>query len=65
MLTTHSPVIFGIIQPEQILCFTREAGGTRIIPGREHPLLHSRHQKVRERSMLSRAQAGQQAPMPH
>ncbi len=64
MLATHSPVIFGIIQPDQILCFTREAGGTRIIPGQEHPLLYSRQQKA-QRSMMSRGPGGVPTPMPH
>jgi predicted ATPase len=40
LLATHSPVMLGLAQPEQILCFARtESGATDIVTGTEHPAL--------------------------
>lgn len=40
LLATHSPVILGLAEPEQVLCFNRtEQGVTDIVLGSEHPRL--------------------------
>jgi predicted ATPase len=40
LLATHSPVIFSLASPEQILCFSKtESGSVDIIRGKEHPNL--------------------------
>lgn len=40
LLATHSPVILGIVEPEQVLCFAKTAEGeTDITRGSEHPAL--------------------------
>jgi predicted ATPase len=40
LLATHSPVMLGLAEPEQILCFARtESGATDIVTGTEHPAL--------------------------
>jgi predicted ATPase len=40
LLATHSPVVLGIAEPAQVLCFARtESGATDIVPGDEHPAL--------------------------
>ncbi len=40
LLATHSPVILGLVEPEQILCFTKTPdGATDIVQGSEHPAL--------------------------
>ncbi len=40
LLATHSPVILGLTEPGQLLCFARTAAGaTDIIPGDRHPRL--------------------------
>ena len=40
MLATHSPVVLGIANPSQVLCFARnESGATDIVPGNRHPAL--------------------------
>jgi hypothetical protein len=40
LLATHSPVVLGIANPSQVLCFARnESGATDIVPGNRHPAL--------------------------
>jgi predicted ATPase len=40
MLATHSPMILGIAEPEQVLCFAKnEEGATDIVRGDLHPML--------------------------
>jgi predicted ATPase len=40
LLATHSPVILGLAEPDQVLCFSRtEQGETDIVLGSEHPRL--------------------------
>ena len=40
LLATHSPVILGCAEPEQILCFKKDkSGATDIVLGSEHPAL--------------------------
>lgn len=40
LLATHSPLLVGLAQPAQILCFSKlESGAIDIIRGDEHPLL--------------------------
>ncbi|MBX6377977.1 MAG: ATP-binding protein [Clostridia bacterium] len=40
LLATHSPVIVGLAEPDQVLCFAKtEEGTTDIVRGSEHPAL--------------------------
>lgn len=40
LLATHSPVILGLAQPHELLCFVKNsAGATNIIKGDQHPAL--------------------------
>jgi predicted ATPase len=40
LLATHSPIILGMAQPGQILCFARDrSGATDVVSGEEHPAL--------------------------
>ncbi len=40
LLATHSPVILGLVEPEQLLCFAKAPdGATDIVQGSEHPAL--------------------------
>ena len=40
LVATHSPILLGLAQPQDILCFNRsDEDGTIIIPGNEHPVL--------------------------
>ncbi len=39
LVASHSPVFLGIVPPKHFLIFLKQAGSTRIIPGREHPVL--------------------------
>ena len=40
LLATHSPVVLGVAEPEQVLCFSKtEGGATDIVLGSEHPQL--------------------------
>lgn len=40
LVATHSPVLLGLVEPEQILCFAKNAeGATDIVRGDEHPML--------------------------
>jgi predicted ATPase len=40
LLATHSPVILGMVEPQQVLCFAKTPDGvTDIVRGDEHPLL--------------------------
>jgi predicted ATPase len=42
LLATHSPVILGCAEPEEILCFKKdEAGATDVVSGPNHPALRS------------------------
>lgn len=40
LLATHSPLILGLVEPSQLLCFAKdEEGATDIVRGDEHPML--------------------------
>lgn len=39
LMASHSPILLSLAKPEELLCFTRTAGGTEIVPGNEHPAL--------------------------
>ena len=40
LLATHSPVILGAVEPDQVLCFAKdESGATDIVRGDQHPAL--------------------------
>lgn len=39
LIASHSPVVLGLAEPEQLLCFHRDKNGTVITPGNEHPVL--------------------------
>ena len=40
LLASHSPVILGIVEPAQVLCFAKNSeGATDVILGSEHPML--------------------------
>ena len=39
LIASQSPLLLGMAEPEQLLCFTQEPDGTRIIRGSEHPAL--------------------------
>jgi len=39
LVASHSPVLLSMARPEQILCFSKTAEGTRIVRGNEHPAL--------------------------
>ena len=42
LMATHSPVILGLAELEQVLCFTKdEKGAIRIVPGKEHRILRN------------------------
>ena len=44
LLATHSPVILGMAEPGEILCFARDGNGaTDIVSGDEHPRLREWH----------------------
>jgi hypothetical protein len=39
-MATHSPLILGLAEPKQLMCFARTAAGeTSIVRGDEHPKL--------------------------
>lgn len=40
LLASHSPVVLGLVKPEDVLCFSKdEEGATDIVSGNEHPAL--------------------------
>lgn len=40
LIATHSPVLLGLVDPSQVLCFAKDdSGATDIIRGDEHPML--------------------------
>ncbi|MBI4704498.1 MAG: ATP-binding protein [Deltaproteobacteria bacterium] len=39
VVATHSPVLLGVVPPDQLLCFSLEAGATSIQRSGEHPVL--------------------------
>jgi hypothetical protein len=39
LMASHSPILLGLAKKEQLLCFSRTAEGTQIVPGNEHPVL--------------------------
>lgn len=40
LVATHSPVLLGLVEPRQILCFAKdESGATDIVRGDQHPVL--------------------------
>jgi predicted ATPase len=42
LLATHSPVILGLVEPEQVLCFAKTPdGATDIVSGNNHPALRN------------------------
>ncbi len=44
LLATHSPVILSMVEPKDVLCFSKTPEGvTGIVKGNEHPMLQSWH----------------------
>jgi predicted ATPase len=41
LITSHSPLVLGMAEPSQLLCFEKSDEGTKIIAGNEHPRLRS------------------------
>jgi predicted ATPase len=40
LMATHSPIVLSTVEPEQVLCFSKNAeGATEIVRGSEHPAL--------------------------
>jgi predicted ATPase len=39
LMASHSPILLSLAKPEELLCFTRTARGTEIVPGNDHPAL--------------------------
>jgi predicted ATPase len=39
LVTSHSPLVLGLAEPSQLLCFQKSDEGTKIIAGNEHPRL--------------------------
>ncbi|MBZ5669711.1 MAG: AAA family ATPase [Acidobacteriia bacterium] len=39
LMASHSPILLSLAKPEDLLCFTRTAEGTEIVPGDQHPAL--------------------------
>jgi predicted ATPase len=39
LLTSHSPILLSLPEPQDLLCFQRTDEGTEIIPGNRHPML--------------------------
>ncbi len=39
LLTSHSPLLLGLAEPRDLLCFQRNEQGTEIIPGDQHKML--------------------------
>jgi predicted ATPase len=47
LVTSHSPILLSIVQPAEVLCFSRSAeSGSRVIRGDEHPALRDWHHEV-------------------
>ncbi len=46
-IATHSPLVVGLAQPEQLLCFERtDEGATRVLRGDQHPALANWKKRV-------------------
>ncbi|BCM88670.1 hypothetical protein IAD21_00511 [Abditibacteriota bacterium] len=44
LLATHSPIVLGIVEAAQVLCFSKDdEGATHIVRGDEHPALQNWH----------------------
>lgn len=42
LLASHSPVVLGLVDPAQVLCFARDkSGATDVIEGNRHPMLQA------------------------
>jgi predicted ATPase len=40
LLASHSPIVLGMLEPSDVLCFSKDAAGeTAIVPGVQHPAL--------------------------
>lgn len=39
IISTHSPLVVGMSEPENLLCFSQSGDGTKVIRGSDHPLL--------------------------
>ncbi len=46
LIASQSPLLLGMAEPEQLLCFTQEPDGTKIIRGSEHPALRDWRREV-------------------
>jgi predicted ATPase len=46
LIASQSPLLLGMAEPEQLLCFMQERDGTRIIRGSEHPALRDWRREV-------------------
>ncbi len=46
LVATHSPVVLSLLEPSQLLCFSKNAtGATELVLGSEHPMLEDWHQE--------------------
>ncbi len=44
LVTTHSPVVLSVVDPQDVLCFARQSGGaTAVVRGDHHPKLRDWH----------------------
>ena len=39
LVATHSPILLSLAKPDELLCFAKTPGGSRIVRGDEHPVL--------------------------
>jgi len=46
IIATHSPLLVGMSEPENLLCFSQTGDGTRVVKGSEHPLLREWQSKM-------------------
>lgn len=47
LVTSHSPILLNIVQPAEVICFSRSAdGSSQVIRGDEHPVLKEWRQEV-------------------
>ncbi|MEQ1507353.1 MAG: AAA family ATPase [Myxococcota bacterium] len=42
LVASHSPVLVGICEPNELLCFSRKKDETRVVRGEDHPVLSKR-----------------------
>jgi predicted ATPase len=52
-ITSHSPVLLSMAEPEQLLCFSTTPEGTKIVRGDKHPALRDWQHETSLGSMLA------------